>query len=673
MSMTDIVNPILQWLNTHPQLAGLGVFVISAAESVAVVGTIIPGSIMMTTIGALAGAGVIPLWSTIIWAILGAIVGDGISYWIGYSFKERLHNVWPFRNQPYLLEKGESFFHKYGSMSVFIGRFVGPVRAIVPLVAGMFGMKPARFYFANVLSAIGWAPAYMLPGIILGAASLELPPDIAVHAILVLLLTVLFIILCIWSTYKLFAFIGYQINSSLNRLWNFLSHSNYFHIVADALKHHDSRETHGQLTLAGYVIITFLAFLALAGYVYVEGSQNIGTNNTFFYLFRSFRSPLGDSLMIPITFLGELRVVLPVIIVLFIYFSWKKSWHTSLHILAATILVIGLSEFFKHMIHSTRPWGVAAGPTSFSFPSGHSVVSLTFYVGILLLWGRFTQLRFPRVYSYIVGLLILLIAISRLYLGLHWFTDVIGGWLLGTSILLLIVLSYNRNAEKVKNAKEFFAVFLLALLASYSIYMLTHLPSAHKNYAQVSWPVHSISLDSWWNHKGDYLPVNRVNRFGLSDQLLNLQWVGNLPNITQLLLKNGWEWPQERNWIGVLQRVIDVKSAEHLPLVSPLYLDQEPVLVLIKHYNGGRKLIVLRLWNSNLNLLNSRYPLWVGDVELTPRTYGWLFKRKRFSFILTPEILFNAPPKGYEVKQLQEKVSHHRRRYQLPIILIKQK
>jgi membrane protein DedA with SNARE-associated domain len=160
--MSD-ASPIFQWLNNHPNFAGLVTFLISAGESVAIIGTIIPGSVMMTAIGALAGAGVIPLWSTIFWAIIGAIVGDGISYWIGFYFKDQLHYVWPFKQYPYLLGNGESFFRNHGGMSVFIGRFVGPVRALVPLVAGMLGVKPIRFAVANIASAIGWAPAYMLP------------------------------------------------------------------------------------------------------------------------------------------------------------------------------------------------------------------------------------------------------------------------------------------------------------------------------------------------------------------------------------------------------------------------------------------------------------------------------------------------------------------------------
>ena len=60
--MSDIVSPLLQWLNANPELAGLVTFIISASESIAIIGTIVPGSITMTAIGALAGAGIIPLW-----------------------------------------------------------------------------------------------------------------------------------------------------------------------------------------------------------------------------------------------------------------------------------------------------------------------------------------------------------------------------------------------------------------------------------------------------------------------------------------------------------------------------------------------------------------------------------------------------------------------------------
>ena len=176
------------------------------------------------------------------------------------------------------LKRGEVFVHKYGVMSVFIGRFVGPVRALVPLVAGMLGMKPLQFTIANVASAIGWAPAYMLPGILLGAASLELPPDIAMHVILALLLIVLFIILCVWFTYKFFQLVQNQIYYAQIKIWRAMKKSRYLSPITFALKHNDRNKKHGQLNLSIYFIITSLLFLCLAIYVKLNGATSIMVN-----------------------------------------------------------------------------------------------------------------------------------------------------------------------------------------------------------------------------------------------------------------------------------------------------------------------------------------------------------------------------------------------------------
>lgn len=417
--MYDAINPIFQWLNAHPHFSGLVTFIISAAESVAIIGTVVPGSLMMTAIGALAGAGVIPLWPTIIWAILGAIVGDGISYRIGYIFKDRLHNIWPFRAYPSLLESGERFFYRHGGTSVFIGRFVGPVRALVPLVAGMLGMSPLRFYIANILSAIGWAPAYMFPGILLGALSLELPPDIAVHFILMLVLLCLFIALCLWLIRTLFIVISGQVDQFLSWIWKNLQNSRYFHVLTTALKHHDKTKTYGQLTLAFYFIVTCILFLYLALFIITTHSADLRINNAFFHLFRSLRTPTGDTVMLYISFLGDKTIVFPVLIALFGWLAWKNRWHTALHVLALGIITIGSVFIFKHIVHSPRPWGIATVSHGeiFSFPSGHATIATAVYIGIALLLMRAFKLQ-PRwpVYT-LVGIMIIAISISRLSRG----------------------------------------------------------------------------------------------------------------------------------------------------------------------------------------------------------------------------------------------------------------
>ncbi len=169
--MTEWFTGLLAWIEHNPSYAGWVVFAMALAESLAIVGVLIPGVVVLIGAGTLVGAGVLDFWTLCAWAIAGAIIGDGLSYWLGHHF-EYLTERWRwFRLHPDHLQRGIRFFEEYGDLSVALGRFFGPIRAIVPLVAGLMHMPPRRFFIANVLSAIVWAPAYLAPGVLLGEVS----------------------------------------------------------------------------------------------------------------------------------------------------------------------------------------------------------------------------------------------------------------------------------------------------------------------------------------------------------------------------------------------------------------------------------------------------------------------------------------------------------------------
>ena len=160
-------------------------FIIAFAESLPLIGTIIPGSVTMTVIGILVGRGMIPGFSTLVWATIGALAGDTIGFALGKYYNERLRTIWPFRKHPKWLTMGEAFFKKHGGKSILIGRFIGPARSSVPLIAGLLKMRWGRFFIAAVPSAISWAIVYMLPGALIGAISLELPKGMTTKFILI--------------------------------------------------------------------------------------------------------------------------------------------------------------------------------------------------------------------------------------------------------------------------------------------------------------------------------------------------------------------------------------------------------------------------------------------------------------------------------------------------------
>lgn len=164
MSLNAPVHEVLDFVKEHqawaPAIAGLLAF----GESFAIISLLIPATVALLGIGALIGASNIDFWPVWIAAALGAAFGDWISYWIGLKLENTAHNVWPLSRFPGMIERGEHFFKRWGVWSIFIGRFFGPVRAVIPLVAGMFEMPLIPFQIANFTSAFLWAFLLLAPG-----------------------------------------------------------------------------------------------------------------------------------------------------------------------------------------------------------------------------------------------------------------------------------------------------------------------------------------------------------------------------------------------------------------------------------------------------------------------------------------------------------------------------
>jgi undecaprenyl-diphosphatase len=164
------IEPLLHWIEWHQAWAWPVIFLLASIESVFIVGLLFPGTVTMTGIGALIGAGTLPFWPACIAAALGAFFGDALSFWLGYCFSDTIKKHPLVHRYRQLLIYGEIFFERHGSISVFFGRFIGPLRPIIATVAGLVKMNPKLFMVMNIASAIVWAPAYLTPGILLGAS-----------------------------------------------------------------------------------------------------------------------------------------------------------------------------------------------------------------------------------------------------------------------------------------------------------------------------------------------------------------------------------------------------------------------------------------------------------------------------------------------------------------------
>lgn len=166
---------MLEWISNYAQQSLLAaIFVLALLESLAFIGAIVPGVALLASFSWLAGQQGESLPLLLLSGALGAIAGDSLSFALGRHSAHWIAHRRLLQRHPDWLAQGQQFFRRFGGSSIFLGRFVGPIRAVIPFIAGSCGMLPRRFLLFNVLSALCWAPVYLLPGYWLGEQASEL-------------------------------------------------------------------------------------------------------------------------------------------------------------------------------------------------------------------------------------------------------------------------------------------------------------------------------------------------------------------------------------------------------------------------------------------------------------------------------------------------------------------
>jgi membrane protein DedA with SNARE-associated domain len=160
----EYVEPIGQFVRAHQAWAAPIVFTLAFMESLAFVSLLVPAWGILVLVGTFVAAGDIGFFWVWVAGSVGAALGDWLSYWIGRKLEYAVQHIWPLSKYPDLIPKGEAFIKKWGALGIFIGRFSGPLRASVPLVAGIFRMPFWPFQVANFASAFVWAAVLLTIG-----------------------------------------------------------------------------------------------------------------------------------------------------------------------------------------------------------------------------------------------------------------------------------------------------------------------------------------------------------------------------------------------------------------------------------------------------------------------------------------------------------------------------
>lgn len=162
--MEELIPRATAFIAEHGVWAGPIVGMLAFGESLAVVGLFIPATALMIAVGGLIGTGTVDPLPVMLWAMGGAVLGDWLSYTLGRWIGPSIYRRWPLNRHRPMVARARLFFRRYGFVSIFIGRFLGPIRATIPLVAGVMEMGHRRFQLANVTSAVLWVPVMFAPG-----------------------------------------------------------------------------------------------------------------------------------------------------------------------------------------------------------------------------------------------------------------------------------------------------------------------------------------------------------------------------------------------------------------------------------------------------------------------------------------------------------------------------
>jgi undecaprenyl-diphosphatase len=639
--MASLVSSVIDWLSAHSHIAYLAVFLLALSESIPMIGVIVPGTAVILALSALVPSGVLVLWPLLAAATSGAIVGDGVSFWLGHRYHREILGRWPLNRYPELIERSEAFFKRHGDKSVFIARFAPGVRAFVPLLAGMLGMSVRRFYAVNIASALVWAPSHILPGVLVGATLGALGAASKPLAILLVIL-----LAAGWVTWRLVHWTMRRAVPLLNvgiaemRSWAETRDTWLSRSVSSLLdpERSEARVLALMLVLLGGAAWLFFGVLEDV----INGDPLVLADDAIYNALQEVRTPAGDAIMIGITELGDTKVVVAVTAIVLLWLVWKRAWRTAAFWLVAVAGASALNTIIKVTLHRARPDELLySGWSAYSFPSGHSTTNMVLYGFLAFLIARELRPALQLAVALGAAALIFLIAFSRLYLGAHWFSDVVGGAAFGSAWLILLGLFYlRRPVEGIGSPALLVAASVALLLAGGGNIYRSHSIDVERYAAKSATQITAVT--DWWATGWQRLPERRIDLTGEVEEPLTFQWAGGLPDLQDVLRQHGWRPSTGWTPVTALAWLTASTDAAAVPVVPLFASGRLPDLTFVRSWGrpaNSSSRLVLRLWTTDSELTDGqRTPLWVGSV-----TEERIYRPLSLITLVSTQPDFNAP------------------------------
>lgn len=397
----------------------------------------VPGEAALLSAAFAAAHGTLSLPVVVLIAAASGILGDNLGYLLGRRFGRgwlERNGRWIFLS-PARLRRMDAFFARFGPAAVALARFVTGVRVIAAVAAGAAGMAWHRFLLFNAIGAVAWAGIVGGAGFALGRGYGKFSSTLG-HGGFVLLITVGAVVLVVWIARHLLR--AHRESIELDRRAATMR--------AAAGQINQTLKQIGRPVLGAWAIsvATTLLFAKIAEDVTERESLQFDAYVRSHVLVP--HDPVLDRLFEWLTGIGSGVVLVP-LCGLAAAALWRyRSRRVTAAVLAAPVLASGAILGLKHLFHRARPAGALRHmELGFSFPSGHSMAATAVLLTTAYVLTR--EELTPRWTIAAAAAMAFAVGISRLYLDVHWATDVIGGWSIGLALAATCALLYERARQ----------------------------------------------------------------------------------------------------------------------------------------------------------------------------------------------------------------------------------
>jgi membrane protein DedA with SNARE-associated domain/membrane-associated phospholipid phosphatase len=462
--MSNLIDNVL----AMPEWAALLiVFAIPALEASAFVGFVFPGEIAVILGGVLASQHRIGLAEVIALAVAGAVLGDAVGYFVGKRWGQRFlegtigriplvgHH---FRKS---LPQAQAYLARRGGSAVFFGRWTAALRVLVPGLAGMSGVRYRTFAIFNFLGGLAWATTFVLLGYGAGRSYKKVEHWAGRVGLLLLgLIVAVGIILAIgrWMARHPERVRGFW-DRQLERPRVARFRARYRRQIDFALNRFRPGTAVGLSLTVSFVVIGLASWVSgVIGQDVVANEDLARIDLPVKHFFDAHRTPFATSAMKVLTELGSWAFLVPVFLAIGLIWRWRKRTWMPLVMFVASIGGVALLHLVVgELVDRPRPvappgLGPFSGP---SFPSGHTVKTVAAYGMLAALYSREARSWARRVGAWMVALIVsLVVGFTRLYLGAHWLTDVLGAYALGTAWLFALLFTMGAVRGRGRQLRE---------------------------------------------------------------------------------------------------------------------------------------------------------------------------------------------------------------------------